>query len=59
MAEASEFVRVVQHRQGILIGSPERVAYRNGFIDRDQLAHIAATYTGSPYGHYLNTLVGR
>ena len=59
MAEAAEFVRVVQHRQGILIGSPEEVAYHNGFIDRDQLDRIAHTYTGSPYGDYLAALRDR
>jgi glucose-1-phosphate thymidylyltransferase len=59
MAQASEFVRVVQHRQGILIGSPEEVAYHNGFINLDQLTRIAATYAGSPYGEYLTTLRDR
>jgi glucose-1-phosphate thymidylyltransferase len=59
MAQASEFVRVVQHRQGILIGSPEEVAYHNGFINLDQLTRIAATYAGSPYGAYLKTLRDR
>lgn len=49
MFAASELVRVIQTRQGMLVGSPEEVAYRNGWITPDQLEELAAGMTVSPY----------
>lgn len=54
--EASTFVRVVEERQGLKIGCIEEVAYRRGFIDRQQLTELARHYPKSGYGTYLEGL---
>ena len=56
LLEAAEFVRVLEHRQGQKIACPEEVAYRMGFIDRQQLLAQAATLSKSGYGRYLQQL---
>lgn len=53
MAQASEFVRVMQNRTGQIIGSPERVAFEEGFITRAQLEALADPLKKSGYGEYL------
>ena len=53
LADASEFVRVVQKRQGIEISAPEEIAYRNGWISCEELKRAAAEYGKSPYGNHL------
>ena len=53
LAEAVDFVRVVQNRQGIEISAPEEMAFRNGWISREQLLAAAETYGKSPYGQHL------
>lgn len=53
LLEASEFVATLERRQGLKISCPEEVAYRQGFIDADQLGHLAASYQKSAYGKYL------
>ncbi|OIQ51814.1 Glucose-1-phosphate thymidylyltransferase 1 [Pseudodesulfovibrio hydrargyri] len=50
---ASGFVRAVQARQGYVISSPEEIAYRRGFISRDQLLFLAAAMSNNEYGRYL------
>lgn len=57
MSSASELVRVVQSRQGMLIGSPEEVAFRNGWISSDQLMVLAQDLHPSPYGKSLVDLI--
>ncbi|NCQ54245.1 glucose-1-phosphate thymidylyltransferase [Candidatus Saccharibacteria bacterium CG11_big_fil_rev_8_21_14_0_20_41_19] len=57
MTDASDYVRVVQTRTGQIIGSPEEVAYREGFITRDQLSALAQPLKKSGYGEYLIELV--
>ncbi len=54
--DASEFVRVIEKRQGQKIGCIEEVAWRMGFIDNDQLNMLSKLYEKSGYGKYLQHL---
>jgi glucose-1-phosphate thymidylyltransferase len=58
MVQATEFVRVIEDRQGYKIGCIEEVAWRAGWIDDDQLAAIASPLLKSGYGSYLTALLG-
>lgn len=53
LADASEFVRVIENRQGIMLSAVEEIAYRNGWIDRDKLVESAKLYGKSNYGKHL------
>lgn len=53
LSDASEYVRVVEKRQGLKIGCPEEIAWRMGFIDKDQLKKLATELVKSGYGEYL------
>jgi glucose-1-phosphate thymidylyltransferase len=53
LSDATEFVRVIEKRQGLKIGCIEEIAFRMGFINRDQLMNIADKYQKSGYGEYL------
>lgn len=57
LSDASEFVRVIEKRQGTKIGCIEEVAYRNGFIDKEQVAVIAGELAKSGYGAYLKNMI--
>jgi glucose-1-phosphate thymidylyltransferase len=57
MVQASEFVRVIEDRQGFKIGCIEEIAWRAGWISDDQLAAIAAPLLKSGYGAYLTQLM--
>jgi glucose-1-phosphate thymidylyltransferase len=50
---AASFVRAVQARQGYVISSPEEIAYRMGYIDRDSLERLATEMSNNDYGRYL------
>ncbi|MBL8786917.1 MAG: glucose-1-phosphate thymidylyltransferase RfbA [Deltaproteobacteria bacterium] len=56
LLEAGHFVATLQRRQGLIIASPEEVAFRQGWIDAAQLARLAAALGASPYGRYLALL---
>ena len=56
LAEASEFVRMVQARQGIQISALEEIAYINGWISKEKLEESAAIYGKSPYGQHLRNV---
>ncbi len=56
LLEASEFVRSIQHRQGLLVGCLEEVAYLKRFINNAELRTIAKRYDKTPYGRYLDRL---
>ena len=53
LVEASDFVRMIQRRQGIEISAPEEIAFINGWIDKATLLESAARYGKSPYGEHL------
>ncbi len=55
LSDATDFVRVVQKRTGQIIGSPEKTAYDQGWIDKDQLTTLSADLKKSGYGEYLKT----
>ncbi|RUR01339.1 glucose-1-phosphate thymidylyltransferase RfbA [Labedella endophytica] len=58
MMQASEYVRVIEDRQGFKVGCIEEIAWRAGWIDDEQLATIAAPLVKSGYGRYLQSLLG-
>ena len=57
LLEAAEFVRSVQNRQGLLIGSPEEAAYMQGYITVEELGRLATRHNSSAYGQHLRRLV--
>jgi len=57
LSDATEFVRVIEKRQDTKIGCIEEVAYRHGFIDKEQLKVLAGKYIKSGYGMYLKNLL--
>lgn len=57
MMEASQFVQVIENRQGLMIGCPEEVAYRMKFITAEELAMLADPLKKSGYGIYLSKLI--
>jgi glucose-1-phosphate thymidylyltransferase len=57
LMQASQFVQVIEQRQGIKIACIEEIAFRKGFITRDQLIHIAEPLMKSGYGEYLMNVV--
>jgi glucose-1-phosphate thymidylyltransferase len=56
LLDAGEFVRTIEHRQGLMIACIEEIAYRSGFIDAEQLLKLAAPLTNTSYGCYLETV---
>ena len=56
MAEATNYVRSIEHIQGIRISVPEEIAFYNKWIDENQLLSTADVYGKSPYGDYLRNL---
>lgn len=53
LVEASDFVCMLEKRQGIKISAPEEIAYRNGWISKEKLLESAMRYGKSPYGEHL------
>ena len=56
LAEAAEFVRVLENREGIQISALEEIAYTRGWITTEQLLDAAAAYGKSPYGRHLRNV---
>ena len=57
LQDASSFIQTIETRQGLKICCPEEIAYRSGFIDREQLGRLAAELGKSSYGVYLRDLM--
>lgn len=57
LMQAGQFVQVIEERQGLKIGCIEEVAYRNGFISKDQLEKVATPLLKSGYGSYLMSIL--
>ncbi|MCC5988845.1 MAG: glucose-1-phosphate thymidylyltransferase RfbA [Pararhodobacter sp.] len=57
LLDASNFVRTLEARQGLQIGSPDEIAYTRGWIDSEQLAARAAQFGKNAYGAYLTSLL--
>ena len=56
LVDAADFVRMIQKRQSIVISAPEEIAYRNGWIDHEELTASARRYGKSPYGAHLQAV---
>ena len=60
LVEASEFVQMLEKRQGVKISAPEEIAYRNKWISKEELLEAAKKYGKSPYGkHLMNVANGK
>jgi glucose-1-phosphate thymidylyltransferase len=59
LSDATEYVRVIEKRQGLKIGCPEEIAYRMGYISKAQLAALAEGLKKSGYGEYLSKFVAK
>ena len=57
LSDAGNFIRTLEHRQGLKVGSPEEVAWRQGFLSDDELRERAEPLLKSGYGQYLLRLV--
>ena len=55
--DASEYVRVIEKRQGLKIGCPEEIAWRMGYISREQLEKLTVQISKSGYGQYLKKII--
>ena len=58
LLEASNFVKTIQSRQGVMVACPEEIAYKNGWIDRNKIKELAKPLLKSKYGKYLLNLIG-
>ena len=56
LSEASEYVRVIENRQGLKISCLEEISYKNGWIDKETLLESANAYGKSPYGQHLKNV---
>ncbi len=57
LLDAANFIRVLEERQGLKIGCPEETAWRQGFIDDEQLKKLAKKFPNSSYSEYLKSLI--
>ncbi len=57
LMHASQFIQVIEKRQGIKIGCPEEIAFKKGYISASELEQLAKTLVSSGYGKYLLSLI--
>ena len=57
LLEASNFIQTIEHRQGLKVACPEEIAFRLGYITRDQLAALATKIGKSTYANYLQSIL--
>ena len=57
LLEAAEFIHAIQQRQGLIVGCPEEVAFRSGFIDREAVEEAVAAMPVCAYRSYLERVV--
>jgi glucose-1-phosphate thymidylyltransferase len=57
LLEASSFIATLQKRQGLMVACPEEIAFRNGWIDADDVAKLAKPLAKNGYGQYLKKLI--
>lgn len=56
LVEATDFVQMIEKRQGVKISAPEEIAFRNGWINQETLMCSARRYGKSPYGQHLKNV---
>ena len=56
LVDASNYVKMIEERQGVSVSAPEEIAYIHGWIDKDQLLEAAKHYDKSPYGKHLKSV---
>jgi glucose-1-phosphate thymidylyltransferase len=57
LLQAANFIQAVEERQGLMIASPEEIAFRNGLISADQLRALASTMSHNGYATYLLRMI--
>ena len=57
LIEAAQFIQTIEHRQGFKVACPEEIAYRNGWVNAQQLEQLAQPYLKTGYGQYLIDLL--
>ena len=53
LMQASMFIEAIQQRQGLMISCPEEIAYRKGYITREELCELGKLLAGNSYGEYI------
>jgi glucose-1-phosphate thymidylyltransferase len=53
LLQAAEFIQTIQERQGLMVSCPEEIAYRMGFITKDELLKLGEDLSSNSYGQYL------
>ena len=57
LIEASNFIQTIEQRQGLKVACPEEIAYRSGFIDKNQVEKLAEPLAKNSYGQYLLKMI--